>query len=167
MDLKIVALSVMAVVFSAGHVVAEDDPFKPTPEEFQVIHDCLEASRDASARDVERDCVGSVANPCIDKPENQSTQGMAGCGYREEAIWDALLNDWYGSAREFMSAPLRGEFRDVQRQWITWRDAKCGFERAKFEGGTMGIPIAAICLMETTARRALEVRDLVREFESR
>lgn len=155
------------LVSSAATVDASDDPYQPTDVHFQAIYECLEASRGSGPRAIEDGCVGIVSQPCLDKPENQSTHGMAGCVRREERIWDSLLNDWYTMAREALSKPVRGELRKVQRAWITWRDAKCGFERDRFEGGTMGIPIAANCMMETTARRALELRGLVDDLGSR
>ncbi len=146
---------------------ASDDPYQPADAHFQVIYDCLEASRGSQRRDIEHGCVGIVAQPCLDKPQNQTTHGMAGCVRREDLIWDSLLNDWYGMAGKALPKALRNELRKVQRAWIKWRDIKCGFERAKFEGGTMGIPISASCVMETTARRALELRGLVDELGSR
>ena len=147
--------------------VASDDPYQPTDAQYQTIYDCLEASRGSERKDIEHACVGIVADPCLNDPQHQSTQGMAGCARREDVIWDSLLNDWYGAAREAMPKSVRKEFRKTQRVWIKWRDAKCHFERMKYEGGTMGIPIAAYCQLETTARRALELRGLVVEFEGR
>lgn len=166
---RIPAFSIAFLLMSAAAALAasDDDPYAPTVDHIQTIHDCLEASAGATRRDIAHDCIGIVADPCLEDPENQHTHGMAGCARREEAIWDGLLNDWYAMARDAMPAGVATEYRDVQRLWIKWRDAKCGFAHAKFEGGTAGIPASAYCAMETTAERALELRDLVEEFADR
>ena len=162
---RILGLSFALLVLPAGAAfAASDDPSVPSTDDIQAIHDCLEASEGNAERQIAIDCIGIVANPCLDTPDGQTTPGMSACVLREEAIWDGLLNDWYGMAREGMSRELKDQLRDVQRKWIDWRDAKCGFEHAKFEGGTAGGPAAAACLMETTAARALELRSLVLEF---
>lgn len=160
-------LTVVLAVFAAMDAQAAGDAYEPTDDHFQTMYDCLEASRQSTVAEIESGCVGIVANPCLEKPDNQSTHGMAGCAQREARIWDALLNDWYGSARDALPKSVRKDFRDAQRAWIKWRDAKCAFARNMFEGGTMGIPIAADCMMTTTARRALELRSLVVQFEQR
>ncbi|MCW2307223.1 lysozyme inhibitor LprI family protein [Rhodobium gokarnense] len=161
-------LGALFLFFAANvAVAASDDPAEPSPEDHQAVQECLEASRGAETLKIAADCIGVVANPCLDVPDNQTTYGMASCLQREERIWDSLLNDWYGSARQYLSAELKRQFRDVQRAWIAWRDAKCGFEHAKYEGGTLGTVTGASCMLETTGARALELRSLVVEYESR
>jgi hypothetical protein len=43
-------------------------------------------------------CIGVVATPCADNPENRSTFGMADCANRETAVWDERLNKSYQEA---------------------------------------------------------------------
>jgi len=50
-----------------------------------------------------------------------------------------------------------------QAQWVTWRDAKCGFEYDKFRGGSMGRITGADCRLYETARRSMELQDLIEE----
>ena len=52
------------------------------------------------------------------------------------------------------------ELRQVQRAWITYRDRKCAFFRVHYAGGSMARWLAAQCMMDTTARRAIELRFL-------
>ena len=40
-------------------------------------------------------CIGRVADPCLQKPENQSTHDMMACSDKETKIWDAMLNSEY------------------------------------------------------------------------
>ncbi|PLX36860.1 MAG: hypothetical protein C0606_13750 [Hyphomicrobiales bacterium] len=168
--MKRLGLAVMVgagVAASVAGSARAQDPYAPTDSHRQVIYDCLEAAREMPRRKIVALCIGTVADPCLDNPANQHTHGMSGCARREETIWDELLNSWYGSIREGTSGELRTMARDAQRLWIKWRDTKCGVVMARWEGGTGGGPAMSYCLMETTALRALELRDWVIEVEGR
>ena len=45
--------------------------------------------------------------------------------------------------------------RDMQRAWITFRDAACDYERSQWGGGTGGGPATLACLMRMTGEQAL------------
>lgn len=152
---------------SAEPVRAASDLSEPSPRDRQTIYDCLENARGMERLKIGALCIGAVSTTCTEIPANQSTHGMSACYAKEKVIWDELLNDWYKSARENMSGEVKTLLRDAQRQWIKWRDAKCDFAYGQFLGGTLGIPVSSYCVMETTATRALELRELVIEYESR
>lgn len=146
-------------VFLAGAMpAAADDPFTPRPAERLAVADCLSSAR--AAKEKPGICIGVVADPCMETDEWMTTVGMTACASREADIWDELLNRHYQKARSILSEEASAGLRDVQRLWIEYRDANCAFPRLQFGGGTMAGPISAYCVMEMTARRALELAEI-------
>lgn len=145
------------------------DPEAP-PFDASLIDACLEqASQDAQPDYAA--CIGAASGPCMNSPEGSSTAGMSYCLGRELDVWDARLNDSYarvieaaratdaemtrmGSAAE-QQEPL---FRQMQRDWITFRDSACEYERSRWGGGTGGGPASLSCSLELTARQYLRLR---------
>lgn len=100
-------------------------------------------------------CIGRFSAACLAHSGNRTTAGMERCYLDEYRAWDVLLN------RHFRERP-RGagsvELQQVQRAWITYRDRKCAFFQVHYAGGSMARWLAAQCMMDTTARRAIELR---------
>lgn len=119
------------------------------------------------------DCAGASAMVCMDEtPGGDTTVGMGGCLNAEYQFWDAALNDAYRDLLtlygENDAAMLAGGWsapeqvpllKAMQRVWITYRDARCDFERAKWGGGSGGGPATYQCLLEVTAAQTLVLRD--------
>lgn len=117
-------------------------------------------------------CVGASAGACMqDTPGGTSTVGMGGCLDLERAYWDDALNAAYRALMAELAAvdadyqDLPPEFgrapslRAMQRAWIEYRDARCGFERSLWGSGTGGSPAQLGCLMYETARQALYLEE--------
>ncbi len=102
-------------------------------------------------------CIGQFSAACLKHPENQTTVGMERCYHDEYRAWDVLLNRHF---RDRARGAGGDELRQVQRAWITYRDRKCAFFRVHYAGGSMARWLAAQCMMDTTARRAIELRFL-------
>ena len=157
----IAALALGCILWGAGGASAID----ALPEDEIEIQSCIEGVRDYNStaeagQEATRDeCIGTVAAPCLDTDEGQSTMGMIGCHARELAIWDAMLNQNYSALREATSPGEFQALRDTQVKWIAYRDAKCKWPAVFFQGGTIAGPLAAACLYEATARRAFELAD--------
>lgn len=119
-------------------------------------------------------CAGEAANACMEAtPGGYSTVGMVGCYDAELQYWDARLNGAYKRVRAEAkamdaemkeigsSAPSQADaLRDMQRAWITYRDATCGYERTLWGGGTGAGPAGVACLMGLTAKQALYLEGL-------
>lgn len=135
------------------------------PQDVIEIQSCIEGVREYNAgaeagQEASRDeCIGTIADPCLETDEGQSTYGMIACSGRELAVWDAMLNDNYAALKDTLPESGFRALRDTQLKWIAYRDAKCEWPAVFFEGGTISGPIAAACLNEATARRANELAD--------
>ena len=116
-------------------------------------------------------CAGVSAGQCMDTPEGGSTVGMGGCLDGELTFWDAMLNANYkavmAEARHMDANRLPAQrslpgsavaLRDMQRAWITFRDKACAFEGTRWDGGTGQGPATLGCLMQQTARQALDLQ---------
>ena len=131
-------------------------PLPTAADDSAVIEACLKSADADNGKP--RDCIGRLADACLDKPENQSTHAMVGCSNKEAEIWDRLLNTEYQQLLAAVAGKAKDDVVKAQRQWIGLRDADCAIPDALFEGGTMAQPIAANCVMENTAERMLQVR---------
>lgn len=110
-------------------------------------------------------CIGHSATVCMETTEGGwSSIGMSRCWEQELNYWDARLNAAYKDVRAKRKrsdaietqAPSQVEaLKQMQRAWITYRDAKCAYERSHWFGGTGGGPAAISCLMYETANQAL------------
>lgn len=116
-----------------------------------------------------RSCLGLSARLCMEATAGGSTTvGMSGCLDRERTYWDQRLNAAYetiqakakaldsemadlGSAAPETAPALR----DMQRAWIAYRDATCGFEYSQWGGGTGGGPAGVSCALRLTGAQAL------------
>lgn len=153
--------ALIALVFcaTAGFAAAQDLQFST-----QKMESCLGLTSDPVKEMLH--CVGKAAEACMEASEGgYSTVGMVGCLDAEYQWWDRKLNQTYGevmaAARaadrdKAEHAPSRVEaLRAMQRAWIPYRDAKCGFARSEWGGGTGAGPAGVQCLLEETARQTL------------
>ncbi len=114
---------------------------------------------DAPIRDA-ADCVGGAAAVCLGYASNQSTAGMVGCVASEAGVWEGVMTAAFSDAIEkLQSDDARNALRAAQDAWAEYRNATCAIWDHVFEGGTMARPIAANCVMEKTAARAIERRE--------
>lgn len=91
---------------------------------------------------------------CVDKA--MSTMAIVQCHETAIAGWDGLLNQAYREIMALMSDGRGDELRAVQRLWIEYRDANCGFY-VHPDGGTLVQIEGAECLYAMTRQRTLEL----------
>lgn len=109
-------------------------------------------------------CIGIVADACLETDDGQGTLGMMVCYGREYEVWDARLNASYREQTTASSKKAVGEteakhLQKVQKAWIAWRNATCEVLYAD------GIPLygsdakieSVYCDMVLTARQALSI----------
>ena len=98
---------------------------------------------------------------CINHSEG-ITDRMRKCNQWELTRLDAQLNHAYQNALHAFSSAKQSQLRSVQRVWIAYRDAKCGFEYSR-TGGTIDGLNGDSCQIEMTTRRTKELKNLVQE----
>lgn len=142
----------------ASAVANAQDRFEPTESEQVQIRNCFETNPGTSKN--AKQCIGLIADDCLSGPEGNRTSGMVGCATREARVWDDLLNEQYQKARDALEPDIFAKLRDVQRLWIQYRDEKCAFPFALYQGGTIAQPMSAYCVLEMTAERTIELREI-------
>lgn len=150
-------LRLFLFLLAASPAAAQDFAFRIAPTE-----SCLWDSGEGGDK---RACIGQAAAQCMDQPGGSSTVGTGFCLDRELIWWDSMLNDAYGQLMQAMRAADKGlpadlaiqasSLRDMQRAWISYRDARCGHEASLWQGGTGSGPAFLNCLMAETAEQAL------------
>lgn len=152
--------ALLALALLAGPAAAQDITYSD-----DATASCLAGAEEFTEQ---RACIGLSANLCMEAPGGYSTYGMGGCLDRELRYWDTLLNENYrarmvqaksadeDTAMYQPELPKQAEaLRDMQRAWITFRDAACDYERSQWGGGTGGGPATLACLMRMTGEQAL------------
>lgn len=151
------AFFLLIAVLMPAYVLAQDLSFDANGTD-----ECLV---NTDHEDNKSDCIGVSAGSCMQQPGGDSTYGMGFCLDRELQYWDNMLNEAYQqllSLRRMSDADLPDNLavqaetlRDMQRAWITYRDARCGHEASLWQGGTGASPAFLNCMMQLTAEQAL------------
>ncbi len=157
--MRVALLYAVMLLAAATGARAQGDFLETTAADRSNLQACIEAAHDLNTGADQ--CIGAAADPCMDHPDNQHTMGMSACAVREQGFWDEQLNLAYKELRRVLGEPARTELRDVQRLWIKWRDASCGFTIAYYDGGTAYKPAMALCGMRATARRAIDLQEIL------
>ncbi|TCP11261.1 uncharacterized protein YecT (DUF1311 family) [Crenobacter luteus] len=84
------------------------------------------------------------------------TQAMIECIGEELDRQDARLNRVYRERLSELVPARRALLQSVQRQWLRYRDANCGFYYDP-DGGSIARVLAADCRLRMTAERADEL----------
>lgn len=113
-------------------------------------------------------CIGVAAAQCMEQPGGFTTYGMSACLGLEYDLWDGMLNDSYrrvmagAEAADAEMADMGSAapkqvpaLREMQRNWIDFRNAACAFENSRWGGGTGGGPASVQCALTLTARQTL------------
>ncbi|AXS40906.1 lysozyme inhibitor LprI family protein [Breoghania sp. L-A4] len=163
--MRSILLCAVVALAAASGARAQDNFLETTAADRSNLQSCIEAAHDMNA--LVDQCIGAAADPCMDHPDNQHTMGMSACAVREQRFWDERLNAAYSELRRVLGEPVRTELRDVQRLWIKWRDTSCAFTIAYYDGGTAYKPAMALCGMRATARRAIDLQEILDLLKSR
>ncbi|MBV4543880.1 lysozyme inhibitor LprI family protein [Pseudomonas vlassakiae] len=91
---------------------------------------------------------------CMDNAS--STVAMSSCIQAETQLQDQRLNRVYKQLATKLDAGPQKSLRDVQRQWIAYRDANCKFH-VQASGGTMAQLEGGMCVLDMTRERAAEL----------
>ncbi|WBU65321.1 lysozyme inhibitor LprI family protein [Paracoccus aerodenitrificans] len=167
------AWSLAAAQDFATEDVAAVPPDEPA-EELALVALCLEqadAAPDSRAGRSGTGCIGLAAQACMAQPGGDSTASMIGCTAQETAFWDGILNESYqeliaeakgwthpGDPRVTTEMAPEILLRQMQRDWIAYRDSTCDWNARPWQGGSIVGVIRAGCLLDETALQALRLR---------
>lgn len=87
------------------------------------------------------------------------TSSMLDCDAKEYKVQDAKLNKMYKAAMSQLDAQGKNKLKNVQRIWVQYKEAKCGFYDG-LSGGTMDALNSSGCTIEETALRAQELESI-------
>lgn len=152
----------VVIVVVAGGLSGTAQAQDPGVNEDTVAACFNSAPRDAGVPD----CVGDAANRCQAQPGGSTTIGIVGCLQAETAAWDTILNREYKTTRaqldQFDSGqpPVSEALLAAQRAWIAYRDAECSLAFERNRTGTIRSVAAGACMLQMTAQRSLELRDM-------
>ena len=117
-------------------------------------------------------CVGREADRCAQKHGGGADMVIAACTFAEAEAWDDSLNAAYRElqrlAREreawdvgYEPGALLIGLRDMQRAWISYRDAVCAnaLALARPFGSSAGVAESE-CLLEETARQFVKLTQM-------
>jgi len=95
---------------------------------------------------------------CMDKAS--STVAMSSCIQAETQLQDQRLNRVYKQLTSKLESGPQKSLRDVQRQWIAYRDANCKFH-VQASGGTLAQLEGGMCVLDMTRERAAELERIL------
>ena len=95
---------------------------------------------------------------CVEKAGGV-TPAIQDCIADEHDRQDKRLNTAYRQLLSALPEKRKTQLRDVQRKWLAFRDANCGFYGDP-GGGQAGRLAANECVVRVTALRAAELEDL-------
>ena len=95
---------------------------------------------------------------CLDNA--MTTYAMVECNNQEWQYQEGLLSRYYKEAMHSLSYNKKIKLRNVERLWIKYRDANCGFF-ANLTGGSIDRVNASACMADMTAMRVSELKQIV------
>jgi len=155
MIVRLARIAALAAIVVAGAVhTAAAQGAQATRKDAGAIRACAEKYAE-NINEAERRCIFAiVVEPCTKTKVGQSSQGASACYHVEQDIWDEQLNENFRVLRDGLDDAQKAKLRDMQRDWIAYRNTTCSFYYDKIQG-TMANEMTAACLARETARRAL------------
>ncbi|WP_395644457.1 lysozyme inhibitor LprI family protein [Terricaulis sp.] len=117
------------------------------------IPGCVERAGASLAR--LQKCKGVQADPCSETDSGSTTSGAMMCWQAEGGVWGALMDQAIARAREGATPARTQALADSQERWLAWRQSECRYQALYFEGGSLSRVIAAHCVADLTADRAI------------
>lgn len=137
---------------------------KPTTKDTATIQKCIKAK--TGRHWAWERCIGIISEPCAKDEGSMTPSEVIACEAREQAVWDAILNDSYKRLRVKLDDEQQVKLRDMQRAWMTYRDKNCAFLYDYFQG-TMANPMIAACTSRATGMQALYLRGFADDAEGK
>lgn len=125
------------------------------PGAAQRIEACLSS---ALSEDREpQTCIGLGIEPCMDSPGGETTVGMINCHAAEQRRWQALIEAYLPQIRASQTSASASALDGYLTAHEAWRDARCQFAAALYEGGSLARVAASACMRDATADLAIDL----------
>ena len=151
----------VVIALNAFPALAQD---KPSTKDSAAIEKCMKEKTGHNW--AWETCIGLVSEPCSKDEPSTALATSLRLLFREQAVWDNILNKSYQLLRERLEEDQVAKLRDMQRAWITSRDKTCGFLYDYFQG-TMANPMIAACTSRATGMQALYLRGFADDVAER
>jgi uncharacterized protein YecT (DUF1311 family) len=159
------ALAAVLWLAAAGAAPAAADDPAPGADERAKLTQCLDAVRKAESDP--RACIGVVADPCLEQPDQATTMGTIACITRETRLWSEFLAERSRLVFALVDDDGAERLREVEGAWSAYRDARCALGEALFPGGSLASVWAAECMLQEIGRRAIEMGTLHDDLNAR
>jgi len=97
--------------------------------------------------------------------EATTQAAMNACAAADFADADRDLNRAYTQLQQRLETSRKTALREVQRSWLTYRDAQCAFDAKPYAGGSMAPLVRATCLGALTKQRTQLLDRLSKDTE--
>ncbi|HRK73719.1 MAG TPA: DUF1311 domain-containing protein [Rhodothermales bacterium] len=119
----------------------------------------------ALSREAGEHPIDTKLNTCLEK--NPSTAGMIQCLDEAYRAWDGLLNTSYNGLLATLKPAQQTKLRNLQRQWITFRDAEFAFINDFYPTqGTMWVPVRMSERVDVVKSRALQLSSYLESLKT-
>jgi uncharacterized protein YecT (DUF1311 family) len=125
---------------------------KPTAKDSAAIKKCVKIK--TGRKWAWEQCIGVVSEACAKDEGSMTSRQVIDCEAREQAVWNAILNDSFRRLLAKLDEDQQLKLRDMQRAWMAYRDKNCAFLYDYFQG-TMANPMIAACTSRATGMQAL------------
>ncbi|MDG4875116.1 DUF1311 domain-containing protein [Mesorhizobium sp. WSM4935] len=114
-------------------------------------------------------CINYVTELCsFESDDGRSQLGLIDCANREVSVWENRLNTTYAALVAKAAPKARDGYRNMQRAWIAYRDARCKAEAsAETINSDRQSKIIVSCELDATARQALILDDELSDISPR
>lgn len=156
------ALAVLAaamMTMASGTAAASEET--PIPADEIAVRHCLDAV--SKAESDARACIGVIADPCLDRPDESTAETTIACMDRETRLWERLLATRYGEFSALLDGESGTHLEEVQEAWNAYRDRRCTLGELLYPEEPMADIWQANCLLDETGRRAIEIGVLLDE----
>jgi uncharacterized protein YecT (DUF1311 family) len=113
-------------------------------------------------------CIGWGTQACLNDLIANTPDTVAACTAAEAQDWDDRLNNLYATtilqqkiyeqvlqSRGHTGAVPEDLLRDMQRKWVTYRDAACAWDQLLWDQGQGDENAQAQCILQLTAQQFL------------
>ena len=102
--------------------------------------------------------------PCADTARTQLE--LNECANKDFKAADAVLNRVYNQLAAKLTDDEKAKLKEVELNWLKYRDANCTFEADAYAGGSIAPFTYSYCLARMTRARTAELREQLKDREN-